>query len=54
MKVFREAIIRMHDNGVGNREIGRHLSISEETVRKAIIRYQKTWGPAGEGTEENS
>ena len=36
MKEFRAAIIRMHDNGVGNREIGRLLSISEATVRKAI------------------
>ena len=44
MKEFRAAIIRMHDNGVGNREIGRLLSISEATVRKAIIRYQETGG----------
>ena len=44
MKEFRAAIIRMHDNGVGNREIGRLLSISEATVRKVIIRYQETGG----------
>ena len=42
MKEFRQAIIRMHENGVGNREIARLLSISEATVRKAIKRYEET------------
>uniref|UniRef100_A0A914EI27 Uncharacterized protein n=1 Tax=Acrobeloides nanus TaxID=290746 RepID=A0A914EI27_9BILA len=42
MKEFRPAIIRMHEHGVGKREIGRLLGIHEATVRKAIKRFEET------------
>ena len=42
MKEFRAAIIRMHERGVGKREIGRLLGIDESTVRKAITQCQET------------
>ena len=37
---FRPAIIRMHENGKGVREIARDLSISPGTVSKAIKRFE--------------
>src|SRR3954466_2520024 len=42
MKEFRAAIIRMHERGTGNSEIGRLLGKHEATVRKAIKRFEET------------
>ena len=39
---FRSAIIRMHENGKGMREIARYLGISPNTVSLAIKRFEET------------
>jgi len=42
MKDLRLAIIRLHENGYGKREISRMLTVPYTTVHRDIERYEET------------
>ena len=42
MKIFRPAVIRMHERGIGQREIARLLGIPLTTVHDDIRRFEET------------